>query len=251
MKSSTIVSLLALAASAASSPLAVPQLEDRTIFSLGCSPDNRVLIVAGLNQQFCSAYLQPTSTAIALNTVLNTAFATTTATQTVIVTSTSTPIPSLVCGVPGFAVADAPTTFFNNDGSFNLAQCQAQCASVAAGTFASGSTLCACYAGNPNVVVAPAEGSPFTFYDISCPLPSVPAKRAVPLCAPASAKVAPFFVQIINPGPARISSACSCLLNKQVPAACTIVKSATITATTTILRIQTATTTATVVVTAV
>ncbi|PVH75980.1 hypothetical protein DL98DRAFT_574737 [Cadophora sp. DSE1049] len=244
MKASTAFSLLALATSAASSPLA--GLEDRTFFPPGCSADNKVLIVAGLNQQFCSAYLQLTSTATVVNTVFNTAFATTTATQTVIVTSTATPVPSLVCGVPGFAVADASTTFFNDDGSFNVAQCQAQCASLGAGTFASGSTLCACYAGNPNVVVAPAEGSPFTFYDINCPLPAL-AKRA-PVCAPASAKVPPFFVQIINPGPARISSACSCLLN-EVPA-CTVVKSATATATTTVLQVQTAMITETVVVTA-
>ncbi|KAG4411983.1 hypothetical protein IFR04_014889 [Cadophora malorum] len=247
MKTSTAFYFLALAASAASSPLA--ELEDRTFFPPGCSTDNKVLIIGGLDQQFCSAYLQPTSTVTALNTVLNTAFATTTATQTVIVTSTSTPVPSLVCGVPGFAAADASTTFFNNDGSFTLEQCQAQCVSLAAETFASSSTLCACYAGSPNAVVVPAEGSPFTFYDIDCPVPSTLAKRA-PVCAPTSAKVPPRFIQLIKASPARISSACSCLLNKQTPAACTIVKSATVSATTTILEVQTATVTETAVVTA-
>ena len=72
MKTSTAFYFLALAASAASSPLA--ELEDRTFFPPGCSTDNKVLIIGGLDQQFCSAYLQPTSTVTAVNTVLNTAF---------------------------------------------------------------------------------------------------------------------------------------------------------------------------------
>lgn len=74
MKSSTTFSLLALAASAASSPLAAPELEDRTFFFPGCSPENKVLIFAGLDQEFCSAYLQPTSTATVVKTALSTAF---------------------------------------------------------------------------------------------------------------------------------------------------------------------------------
>lgn len=72
MKTSTAISILALAASVASSPLA--ELEDRTFFPPGCSADNKVLIIGGLDREFCSAYLQPTSTVTAVNTVLNTAF---------------------------------------------------------------------------------------------------------------------------------------------------------------------------------
>ncbi|KAG4438573.1 hypothetical protein IFR05_005948 [Cadophora sp. M221] len=250
MKSSTAFSFLAFAASAASSPLAAPELEERTFFPPGCSLDNKVLILAGLSQEFCSAYLQPTVTATVEKTAFNTAFATSTVTQTIQVTSTVTPVPSLVCNVPGFATANSPTSFFNDDGSFPLAQCQAQCASIGAGTFASGTTLCACYPGKPADVVAPATGSPFTFSDVNCPLPG-PVKRApAPTCAPASAKTLPRFVQKLNPNPARVSSACSCLLNKQTPAACTVTKYTTVTTTTTIVQVDTATATETVTVTA-
>ncbi|KAH7355428.1 hypothetical protein BKA65DRAFT_535650 [Rhexocercosporidium sp. MPI-PUGE-AT-0058] len=255
MKSSTVFSLLALAATAASSPLAAPELEDRTFFPTGCSVDNKILILAGLSPEFCSAYLQPTSTATVVKTALSTAFATATTTQTIQITTTATPAPTspaLVCDVPGFATAGAVTTFFNNDGSFTLAQCQAQCVSLGAGTFASGSGLCACYAGKPADVVAPAAGSPYTFSDVTCPLPaSTPVKRgAAPTCAPASSKVPPFWIQKLNASPARISSACECLLNQKTPAACVVTKYSTVTATTTVVQVETATATQTVTVTA-
>ncbi|KAH9209120.1 hypothetical protein DL95DRAFT_467059 [Leptodontidium sp. 2 PMI_412] len=252
MKSSTAFSLLAFAATAASSPVAAPELDERTFFPPGCSLDNQILILAGLNQEFCSAYLQPTVTATVEKTAVNTAFATSTVTQTIQVTSTATPVPSLVCDVPGFATANAATSFFNDDGSFTLAQCQAQCVSLGAGTFASGTTLCACYGGKPADVIAPAAGSPFTFSDVNCPLPAsgLVKRVAAPTCAPASAKTPPRLVQKLNPNPARINSACSCLLNKKTPAACAITKYTTVTATTTIVQVDTATATETVTVTA-
>ncbi|KAH6696694.1 hypothetical protein BKA61DRAFT_583621 [Leptodontidium sp. MPI-SDFR-AT-0119] len=264
MKSSTAFSLFTFAASVASSPVAAPELDERTFFPPGCSLDNQILILAGLSQEFCSAYLQPTVTATVEKTAVNTAFVCPDMLHFFSVSphqpsprpfkspAPLPPVPSLVCDVPGFATANAATSFFNDDGSFTLAQCQAQCVSLGAGTFASGTTLCACYGGGPADVVAPAAGSPFTFSDVNCPLPaSGRVKRvAAPTCAPASAKTLPRLVQKLNPNPARISSACSCLLNKKTPAACTVTKYTTVTATTTIVQVDTATATETVTVTA-
>ncbi|KAL2076122.1 hypothetical protein VTL71DRAFT_1065 [Oculimacula yallundae] len=251
MKSFTAFSLLAFASSAVSSPLAAPELQDRTFFPNGCSPQEQVLIWAGLNKQFCSAYLQPTSTVTVVRTALNTAFATATTTQTVFTTSTSTPVPSVVCNVAGFAQAGQSTTFFNDAGAFTSAQCQAQCLSIGSATFATSSTLCACYAGQVNDVVAPAPASPNIFSDVNCPVAvSAPVKRAATTCASAASKNPPYFIQKINPGPALISGACECLLNDETPASCVITRQATVTATTTIVQVQTATTTQLVVVTA-
>ncbi|CZT06365.1 uncharacterized protein RAG0_12101 [Rhynchosporium agropyri] len=274
MKSSTAFSLLAFASSVVSSPLAAPELEGRNFYP-ACAPQDQVLIYAGLNRDFCSAYLQQTSTAQVVKTALSTVYAASTTTQTVFTTSTATPAaptaptappasttppastaPAVVCGVAGFAQASAVTTFFNNDGSFTSAQCQTKCQSLAAGTFASGGTLCACYTGSVNNVVAPAPASQYIFSDVNCPGASAPvavtapAKRAAGTCAPASAKQVPYIIQKLNPGPAKISSACSCLLNKETPAACVVTAYATVTSTTTVVQVQTTTTTNVVVATA-
>ncbi|CZT52997.1 uncharacterized protein RSE6_14427 [Rhynchosporium secalis] len=94
------------------------------------------------------------------------------ATQSISITSSSaspisTSIP--VCNVAGFAQVTAITTFFNNDGSFNFAQCRVQCLMFGTtGTFASGGTLCACYPGSVVDTITPAPLSEYIFSDINC-----------------------------------------------------------------------------------